>query len=308
MKYLWLFIAAIYITSNSVFASAQQTKHIQVQEKLKNLEKTFDVKIGVYAINTNNNQIIAYHADERFPLQSTFKLMGVSALLKQSDSDKKLLQEKIHYTKDDLIFWCPVTGKYVNSGMTLEELSQAAMSYSDNAAINLIMKRLGGSKVITNFARSIENKTFNIKHYEGSLNSNPKNLDDTSTPKDMAISLQKLTLGNILSPIQRANLITWMKNNTTGDERIRAGVPSGWVVADKTGSGDYGIVNDIGIIWSPYCKPVVLTIYTMKNKRNAKSNNDVVASATKIIFDEFAKKYDVITINTKKYYGGYYVV
>ena len=89
--------------------------------------------------------------------------------------------------------------------------------------------------------------------------------------------------------ISKTQLITWLKNNTTGYKRIRAGVPIGWVVAEKTGSGDYGIANDIGLMWSPICKPIVLAIYTVQNKQDAKSRNDIVASITQIVFDEFKK-------------------
>ncbi|MGB6977229.1 MAG: class A beta-lactamase, partial [Gammaproteobacteria bacterium] len=183
----------------------------------------------------------------------------------------------------------PITGKYVKSGMSLEELSAAAIIYSDNPAINLIIKKLGGPKYITDFAHSIGNKTFNLVHYEGNLNSNPTYHDDTSTPKDMAISVEKLTLGNILAKPLRAQLVTWMTNSTTSYKRMRAGVPSAWVVADKTGSGDYGIANDIGILWSPACKPIVLAIYTVGNKKDAKRREDIVAKITEIILDEFAK-------------------
>lgn len=133
------------------------------------------------------------------------------------------------------------------------------------------------------------NTSFNITHYEGNLNSNPKNIQDTSTPHDMAISVQKLTLGNVLTPSQQTQLLSWMKNNTVGYKRIRASVPIGWVVADKTGSGDYGVANDIGILWSPLCKPIVLAIYTARNKRDAKRREDIVASTTNIVLDEFAK-------------------
>jgi beta-lactamase class A len=81
--------------------------------------------------------------------------------------------------------------------------------------------------------------SFNVKHYDGDLNENPNKKDDTATPKDMAISVQKLTLGNVLTQPQRMLLVTWMRNNTTGYKRIRAGTPIGWVVAEKTGGGLY---------------------------------------------------------------------
>ncbi len=290
MKYLSLFITAIFFNSITALANIPVIKFTRVQKNLEALEKSFDGKIGVYAINTNNNQIIAYRADERFPVQSTSKLIVVAALLKQSDQNKKLLQEKIYYTKNALITWHPVTGKYINSGMTFEALSEAAVSYSDNTAANLIIKKLGGPTFVTNFARSIGNKTFNIRHYEGDLNSNPENEDDTATPKDMAIGIRELTLGNTLSPPQRTQLLTWMRNNTTSYKRMRAGVPIGWVVADRTGSGDYGVANDIGILWSPLCKPIVLAIYTVQNQPKAKGRDDILASTTTIVLDELAKK------------------
>ena len=289
LKYLFLITPIIiYSTNANTLPLTNNTK--QTQAKLAKLERSFDGRIGVYAINTANNEIIQYRSNERFPVQSTMKLIGVSALFKQSNINKNLLQETIHYTKNDLMYWNPITGKYLTSGMTLEALSEAAISYSDNPAMNLIMKRLGGPKAVTEFAHSIGNKTFNVEHYEGNLNSNPKNEQDTSTPKDMAISVQKLTLGNdVLTQSQQAKLLTWMKDDTVGYKRIRAGVPIGFTVADKTGSGDYGIANDIGIVWSPACKPIVLAIYTARNKQDAKSRDDIVATTTNILLDEFAK-------------------
>lgn len=268
---------------------ANEMPPIQPQILLKQLEGTFNGKIGVYAIDTNNNQIIAYRADERFPVQSTVKLMGVAALLQQSQIHPELLNEKIHYTKNDLNFWRPITEKNLKEGMTLSALSEAAISYSDNPAINLIMKKLGGPNIVTDFAHSIGNKTFNLVHFEGELNSNPALSDDTATPKDMAISVEKLTLGNILAKPLRAQLLTWMTNTTTSYKRMRYGVPIGWVVADKTGSGDYGVANDIGLIWPPTCKPIVIAIYTARTKKDAKIREDIVAKTTEVVLNAFAK-------------------
>jgi beta-lactamase class A len=114
-------------------------------------------------------------------------------------------------------------------------------------------------------------------------------LRDTSTPAAMEMSLRQLTLGDALASPQQKQLVTWMKGNTTGDTRIRAGVPKGWIVADKTGSGDYGITNDIGIIWPPKCAPIVVAMYFIQNKKDATQHPDVIASATRILINEFAR-------------------
>ena len=276
--------------NTTVFANNYKpNEHLaNINKKLAKLEKTFNGKIGVYAIDTTNDRIISYHSNDRFPVQSTMKIFIASALLKQSESNINQLQEKIYYTKNNLTEWHPITGNYINQGMTLESLAEAAVTYSDNPAANLILKKFGGPNFATKFAQSIGNPTFNVTHYEGNLNSNPNSNSDTSTPKDMAISVQKLLLGNSLNKIQQNKLISWMTNNTTGYKRIRAGIPNGFTVADKTGSGNYGVANDLGIIWSPLCKPIVLSIYTIQNEKNTKPRENIIAKTTKIILTEFA--------------------
>lgn len=292
LKYLLLTTITITFVNiyTSCFASNQQINPTSIAEKLAALETSFDGRIGIFAIDTTNNQRIQYRADERFPIQSTFKVMAVSAILKQSMTDKHLLQQKVAYTKQDLVFWSPMTEKHLAEGMTISELCAAAMMYSDNTATNLIVKKLGGPSAVTAFARSISDNTFRIDGWEPELNSNPSDPHDTSTPTAMEKSLKKLTLGNILASPQREQLITWMKGNTTGDARIRAGVPKGWIVADKTGAGnDYGISNDIGLIWPPSCAPIIVTIYSVHNKKDAARRDDVIASATRMLINEFAK-------------------
>lgn len=284
-----LTIIAISFISISTFANAQQLKSIQIQEQLKNLEKKIDGKIGISAINTANNSRIQYHAEKRFPFQSTFKMMVVAAILKQSMTDSHLLQQKMTYTEKDKVFWSPITEKHFSDGMTIFDLCAAAIMYSDNIATNLLVKKLGGPEAVTAFARSIGDNTFRLDGWEGELNSNPNDMHDTSTPAAMEKNLQQLTLGNVLALPQREQLVTWMKGNTTGDTKIRAGVPKGWIVADKTGGFGYGMSNDIGIIWPPKCAPIVVAIYTVQNKKDATHRDDIVASATSMLLEEFAK-------------------
>lgn len=257
---------------------------------LRKIEKTFDGKLGVYAIDTNNGKVISYRGDEMFPMLSTFKLIAVSALLKSSDEGKLSLSESIKYTKDDMVPWHPITVKYLDKGsMTLNELADAAMRYSDNTATNLISYKLGGLGTVNSFARSIGNRSFNMKNYESDLNSNPKIHDDSSTPREMALSTHKLLLGDVLSKKSRQILHNWMERNTTGNNKIRAGLPDGWSAAEKTGGGFYGAVNDIGIVWSNACKPIVLAIYSVQNKKDAEYRHDILASATKEVLNKFSK-------------------
>lgn len=290
MKKLLIIIVSLNI-STVVFSNAVQSRSIITQQKFNAIEKNSDVRLGVFAIDTNNNRHIQYHALERFPLCSTNKVIGVSAILKKSMKDPAFLSKKIVYTKQDLLSWSPITAQYVTTGMTISALCQAVLTQSDNTAINLLMREIGGPKGVTAFARSIGDNTFRLDRWEPQLNSAiPGDLRDTSTPEAMAKSLQKLALGNVLGLTQRQQLQQWLKDNTTGKAGIHAGVPIHWVVGDKTGSGDYGTKNDIGIIWPPHCKPIIMAVYSTKNNKNALPDNAVISRATRIAIDALSQK------------------
>jgi len=80
-----------------------------------------------------------------------------------------------------------------------------------------------------------------------------------------------------------------MINNTTGYNKIRSGLPVGWHAAEKTG-GSSVVSNDIGIVWSPACKPIVIAVYTISNEKNNKKQAESIKVTTKLILNEFFEK------------------
>ena len=273
-----------------LLTQAKSNSENSIQEKLAALETASGGQLGVYATNTKNNAHIEYRADQRFPFASTFKVLVVSAVLKQSMKDKYLLQQKIFYKESELVEPSPITKKHVASGMTISELSAAAIMYGDNTAVNLLVKKLGGIETINTYVHSIDDNTFRLDGWEPMLNQNPAYIQDTSTPKAMGKDVEHLTLGKLLARAQQEQLISWMKGNTTGDHRIRAGVPKGWIVGDRTGGGnDYGVTNDIGIIYPPHCSPIVIAVYLVQKQKEGGRREDIVAAATRLVIDEYAK-------------------
>jgi beta-lactamase class A len=66
--------------------------------------------------------------------------------------------------------------------------------------------------------------------------------------------------GSFLMESSRRQLDDWMRGNVTSS--MRAGLPSGWTSADKTGSGDYGSTNDVGIGDGPDGRKLLLSMMT----------------------------------------------
>ncbi|PGM41638.1 class A beta-lactamase [Bacillus cereus] len=248
------------------------------------LEKEYDAKLGIYALDTGTNQIVAYHSDDRFAFASTSKSLAVGALLRKNSLEA--LDQRITYTHEDLSNYNPITEKHVDTGMTLKELADASVRYSDSTAHNLILKQLGGPSEFEKILREMGDTVTTSERFEPELNEvHPGETHDTSTPEAIAKTLQSFTLGTALPTEKRELLVDWMKRNTTGDKLIRAGVPKGWEVADKTGAGSYGARNDIAIIWPPNKKPIVLAILSNHDKEDAKYDDKLIADATKVVLN-----------------------
>ncbi len=270
----------------------EKNNSAQFQKKFAELESSAQGQLGISAINTANNEVLQYRANERFPFCSTGKVMIAAAILAKSEKNPTLLQKVIYYTQKDIeqSGYAPITQKQLSTGITIAQLCEAMMDYSDNAAANLLIKQLGGVKGVNAYARSIGDKTFRLDRLEPDLNSAiPGDKRDTTTPSAMVKSLRALLFGDSLAESQRMLLETWLKNNTTGNDRIRAGVPKGWSVGDKTGTGEYGTTHDIGIIWPPHCAPIIVAIYFRQHTQNAPARVEVIAKATRLLMAEFAQ-------------------
>jgi beta-lactamase class A len=103
----------------------------------------------------------------------------------------------------------------------------------------------------------------------------------------MAGNLQKLVLGDVLLPTARDQLIAWMVANKTGDTRLRAGLPRGWRVGDKTGSGRNGTANDIAVVWPSDRPPLIVTAYLTGSKLEIGGQNEIIARVGGAIGDAF---------------------
>lgn len=253
-------------------------------EEFVQLESKFGARLGVYAIDTGTNRTVAYRPDERFAYASTYKALAAGALLQQNSMEK--LDEVITYSSHDLVTYSPITEKHVDTGMTLRELCDAAIRYSDNTAGNLLLQKLGGPDGFETALTKIGDHITKADRFETELNAaTPGDTRDTSTPRALATTLQAFTVTDVLPADKRRILTNWLRGNTTGDKLIRAGVPQGWEVGDKSGAGSYGTRNDIAIVWPPNRAPIVIAVLSSRDTQNAKYNDELIAQAAKVAVD-----------------------
>lgn len=244
------------------------------------LERRYDARLGVAAIDTGSGRTIVHRAGERFAFASTVKVFIAAAVLDaSSDAD---LATVVHYDRGDLLEYAPVTSEHVDSGMTVRELIDAAIRSSDNTAANLLVERLGGPDAVERWLRGIGDRTTSVDRVEPDLNqATPGDRRDTTTPERFAADLRTVLLGDALVAADRRVLREAMLGNTTGDATIRAGVDPSWQVADKTGTASYGVRNDIAVVTPPGRAPVVLVVMTSRADPGAEPSDALVAEATR---------------------------
>lgn len=227
------------------------------------IERRVGGRVGLAAIDSTGRARIAYRADERFPMCSTFKALLAAAVLARVDARRERLDRLIPYRKADLLDYAPATTANLGKGgMSVSDLCAAAVEQSDNTAANLLLKTVGGPAGYTAFARRIGDRVTRLDRNEPALNTAlPGDPRDTTTPAAMAESLRRVLLGPVLQPASRARLTAWLTTNQTGDRRLKAGLPAGWSIGDKTGTGDRGSTNDIAIIWTRQHNSVLVAAY-----------------------------------------------
>jgi beta-lactamase class A len=225
------------------------------------IERRYGGRLGLSAIDTGSGRTLAYRADERFLMCSTFKGLLVALVLSRVDNGEEKLARPVHYTEKDLIFTSPVTKANVVLGeMTIGALCQAAVEVSDNTAAVLLMRSVGGPAALTQFMRSLGDTVTRSDRYEPESNEY-NGLLDTTTPRAITTSARNILLGNVLSRQSRQQLEDWMIACKPGLNRLRATLPANWLAADRPGTSIEEETNDYAIVRPPGRAPLLVAAY-----------------------------------------------
>lgn len=252
--------------------------------RLRALEAGAQGRLGVHIIDTATGDEYSYRADERFMMLSSFKLLACAVVLSRVDAGEESLERRIRYSTQDLVSYSPVTQQYADgAGMTLSQLCEATLTTSDNTAANLILASCGGPPAVTALSRRLGDRVTRLDRIETALNvKHADPLLDTTTPRAMAQTMQKLTLGNALSAASRERLQQWLLGNTTGGKRLKAGLPADWRIGDKTGTNQTD-ANDIALIWPPQRAPWLVTCYLADSLAAAAVRESTIAQVGALV-------------------------
>lgn len=261
-----LAVTALLGSAGGSAATPRPRQRPDAAERIRALE-TGEARLGVCLLDAATGEVSGNRLDEHFAFCSTFKLALVAAYLREADAGRINLAEVLPYTRADLLEWAPVTGPNVaKGGLPILELAQAAQQFSDGGAANLLVRRLGGPAAVTARFREMGDPVTRLDRYEPMLGMVlSADLRDTTSPRAMAELVRRITTGNLLSAPSRERLLQWMYDTQTGPKRLRAGLPAGWKVGNKTGTGrapgTTNKCNDVAIVYPPGKAPIIISAY-----------------------------------------------
>ena len=250
-------------------------------------ETALKARVGIAVLDTGSGQQWDYRADERFPMASTFKTLACAALLNGGPSKTNatvVIDEK------DLQSYAPVTSKMVGQQASAADLCAITLRTSDNTASNKVIDVLGGPSAITAFVRSTGDDTTRLDRVEPDLNEGkPGDKRDTTTPRAMTQTMQRLLLGSALDPANQKQLTNWLIANEVGGPLLRAAIPTDWRIADRTGAGGFGTRGVVAMMWPPKKAPIVTAIYLTETAATMDQRNAAIADIGKAIVTELSE-------------------
>lgn len=282
----------------SIFSFAQKAELKKEISKITEGKKA-TVAVSVLGIDFpfqyNNN-----NAEKKLPMQSVFKYHIALAVLDLVDQGKLSLDQKVFIKKSELLpnTWSPIREKNPegNFEMPISELIEYSVAMSDNVGCDVLLRLIGGPKVVHDFLISKGVKDTQIVYNEEIMQSEWKNqYENYTTMKSAKKLLKDFYKGKILSEKSTEFLLAVMYRTSTGLNKIVEQLPKSAKVAHKTGSsgkndaGLTGAENDISIITLPNGKTYAIAIFVSDSMETWEVNCKMISDISKVVFENLEK-------------------
>lgn len=248
-------------------AAASSPELLSLEQQLASLVAGRSGEYGIAALDLRSGKTVSINGDQPFPMASTVKVAVAAAYLTQVDFGRRTLDQTI-------------------GGRSAYSLMEAMLIHSDNYATDLLIRNLGGPKTVQQWISWHGLTGISVDRTIAQLLRDRRDLRDprdSSTPLAMIELLKTIETGNVLKPQSRSFLQAMMARCMTGRNRIRALLPPGTRVENKTGTLS-GLTDDIGFITMPDGRRIAVAIFA----RGGTNRPRTIAEAARAIYDGFA--------------------
>jgi beta-lactamase class A len=266
----------------------------QLEDAVAALGRSFNGSVGIAVRDIEQGWTVAWNGDQFMPQQSVSKTWVAMAVLDAVDRGDLSLERLVRVGPEHaVVFHQPMRSRIGRDGIrtTIRELFNEAMTRSDNLANDRLLWLSGGPDNVREFLsnnalegirfgpgeRALQSGIAGMtwqqsyargRNFQSARAGLPEQVRrdamrryladpvDGATANGMVDALARLARGELLSPESTELMLSTMRRSRTGPQRLRGGVPDGWLFGHKTGTGQVldGRVagyNDVGIVTTP---------------------------------------------------------
>lgn len=262
---------------------------------------TKNATVGVSIMGMKAKDTLSFNGNTHVPMQSVFKFHIALAVLDQVDKGRLKLDQYIPISKEDVKpdYYSPIRDSFPDgTSMALSRLLEYTVCMSDNIGCDVLLRLIGGPKVVETYLRKNGIADVQIVHNEETMQSNWSNQYDNWTTANCANQLLWKYYKNkkkLLSKKNHKFLWDLMKSTSTGPMRLKGQLPENTVVAHKTGTsgenevGKIAAVNDIGIVFLPNGNYYFISVFVSDSMHSYEENEKIIADISKAVYDYFAR-------------------
>lgn len=302
MKTLTIFGALLFTLAFVAGDVLAQSKD-GLSKQIEKIVSTNNAVVGVAIAGGNGRDEVLVNGGRRFPMQSVFKFHIGLAMMSEIDKGKFTLDQKVEIKKSELLpgLWSPIREDHPEgAALTIAEILEYTVSQSDNVGCDVLLRLLGGPSAIEKFIKRHGTNDISIKINEETMQGDwDRQFENWTTPKAANEVLKTFYQNKKKQLSQKSHEFIWriMRETSTGPKRLKGQLPSGTVVAHKTGysgahktTGIYAAVNDIGIVFLPNGRHFYISVFVSESKADFATNERIIADIAKAAWDHFLNK------------------
>jgi beta-lactamase class A len=277
-----------------VAAAPAASRAASLQAGIDAIAANAKATVGVSIVHLESGARAGVGGSERFQMASVFKIPVAVAVLRAVDAGGLNLDSVVEIRAEDRRKFGPLDETW-KPGMTVRvaRMVDVMLVDSDNTATDKLIAMLGGPQAVQRTLDALGAARISVSVDEKGMGAAirkdtaafEKGAWNGATPDAMAALLSRLFRGELLSAAGTARLLDGMRRCRTGEKRLRAGVPAGTEVFDKTGTVR-SCTNDVGIVTLPDASHLVVSVF-LRGGGDAAAREATIARVARTAWDIF---------------------
>jgi beta-lactamase class A len=303
-----------------------------LQADLARLAASYREPVGIAVTDVGRGWTAGVDQDRPYPQQSVSKLWVAITVMRAVDQGRIDPDAWVTLTDADRsVFFQPVAYNIGKDGYQtqISALLRRALVESDNAANDRLMREIGGPDGVAAalaemgltgvkvgaYERDLQAKTAGLVwrpeygigwNFQAAREALPKAEReaamaaylaeplDGASPAGITNALAALSRGELLSAPSTARLLGLMHDARTGPRRLKGGLPPGWSIAHKTGTGqDFegysNGINDVGLLTAPDGHAYAVAVMMRHTRHAVPERLAFMQAVTRAVAEQWAR-------------------